>query len=103
VYRLQGSGRIDQQHIHLAAAERALQAGAEPKLQLQAAWQEVRALHQHIHVTTALGVVGAGAKQQHARFVAHQFMGSLADDGLVLWRKTHGRQSIGRRPREENA
>jgi hypothetical protein len=63
----------------------------------------VRALHQHIHVTTALGVVGARTEQQDARLIAHEFMGSLADDGLVLWRKTHGRQSIGRRPREENA
>jgi hypothetical protein len=30
-------------------------------------------------------------------------MGSLADDGLVLQRKTQGRQSIGRRPGRENA
>jgi hypothetical protein len=36
----------------------------------------VRALHQHINVTTALAIVGTRAEQQYARFIAHGFTGA---------------------------
>ncbi len=81
---LQRCRRVDQQQVHLATPERPLQAGSQPKLKGQALGQDLRALHQHIDVTAALGVIGAGAKQQHARLVTHDLTGQLADGGLVL-------------------
>jgi hypothetical protein len=35
-------------------------------------------------------MVGARTEQQYAHFVAHEFVGDLADHRLVLQRKTHG-------------
>lgn len=100
---MQRSGRVNEEYIHLAAAECTLQANAQPKLQIQPARQDLRALHQHIDVATSLAVINPRAKEQHTCLVTDQFMGCLADHVLMLRRKTHGEQSIGRHPGGENA